>query len=852
MTPPANNLSTAAQIARAASLTRQAVHAGLERTAPAQAGPPAAWRFADLPLDWQLEITRRGVKRGFENGEAFLASLPLVPWSAPLPWDRVPSKEQAKAVKLQKALARALALRGDGATPAGQAEAAGLADFKTQFGYLISARHWRRLLLRTVERDGGEENWQRLEIYLDDRAFATPTPKRDVLRNEYQHRELDEMLSTLENRQNPTVEDRKFLWDAVFHHYEHHTDELTDTPQGNRERRLFRASLVHYLFQAFPERTLCATKPSLKRRFGEKLIQWRAGGRTPGALEDKRHVESGRFRSIRFEEDSTKILERASRLDWDINRAFELLLAEGKLSIFAKDLKALWERAILHDGSISLAYRLLHEEGKFSREFCEFYPYDVRTAKSEVPAAVRDAVAPLVKMSLALRRGPWQAKMEGPYIQGEHLEAPGDWFCADDLCWNGYFRDQRPDGRWRILRGECLLMSDYRTGYPLDFLLIAGHYNGEHVRSLVLRVHDRIGLPRFGFKFENGVWKSRLVVGDNLQGTPVHWRETENGLRSAELKLEVRHARARNPRGKATLEGSLRILQERMRCIPGFIGFNERTDKREREQELIARANNGDMEALRQFPTQAEWAATISKVLERFANDPQNGETLQGKSPAEAWAEEVRNRPLRRLPDEIRYILSTHRKEITVRQEGIILTIRGRRRIYFNEHTGLLIGRRVLAFYNLEMPELLTVSDMDRKNYFTVRAVKLPAMTATREQLAEANRLRKAHMAPARSIFGGIKHEVVSTITRDNEQGEQARDLGRFHNEAMAQAKAQDAERGRKMRKLQVKAARAGVELAGVVRNPDDALEAIDRRAHFLQAMREEEALSGNHSQEKP
>ena len=224
---------------------------------------------------------------------------------------------------------------------------------------------------------------------------------------------------------------------------------------------------------------------------------------------------------------------------------------------------------------------------------------------------------------------------------------------------------------------------------------------------------------------------------------------------------------------------------------------------------------------------------------------------LQRKSPAEAWAEEVHNRPLRKLPNESRYILSTHRKEITIRQEGIILTIRGQRRVYFNEHTGLPIGTRLLAFYNLEMPELLTVSDMDSKNYFTVRAVKLPAMTATREQLAEVNQLRKAHMAPAKAIFGNIKHEVVSTITRDNEQGEQAKELGRFHNEEMAEAKVQDSARGRKMRKLQVKAARAGIELTGAVRNPDDALEAIDRRAHFLQAMREEEEQSETSGQAK-
>ena len=796
MNSPANNLFTATQIARAVGISRQAVSNRL-------AAETAA--FSALPVDWQLQITRRGVTRGFENGEDYLASLPAVPWKAPLPWDRVPSKEQVKAARLQKALARAMVLRGDPSAAPGQAEAAGLEDFKAEFGYAISARHWRRLLARTLERDGGEESWQRLDIYLDDRTFNVATPKRQVLRNEYQHRTLDEMLATLENRQNPTASDRQFIFDAVFHHYEQHAGQLTDSPQGNRERRTFKASLVSYLFKAFPEKTLCSTLASLKRRFDEKLNAWRTNGRTPAALEDKRPLKSGKFRKVQF-------------------RA---------------DLEAIRDRAILHDGSISLAYRLLHEEGKLSREFCEFYPFDARTGKSEVPAAVRDAIAPQVKMCLPLRLGPWQARMRGPYIQRDWSNVkPGDYFSADDVTWNHYFREQLPDGCWRLLRGECLLMEDLRTGNPLDFLLIAGHYNGEHIRSLALKVHDRIGLPRNGFYFERGTWRSKIVRGENGQGTPVHCREAENGLASVGLQLELRNATV--PRAKP-IEGLLRILQERMRCIPGFVGFNERTEEHEREQELIARANSGDTEALKHFLTQVEWGELISKVLERFTHDPQNGEMLQGRSPAEAWAEEVRNHPLRKLPDEARYMLSTHRKEITVRQEGIILTIRGHRRIYFNEHTGQLIGQQVLAFYNLEMPELLTVSDMNRKNFFTVRAVKLPAMSATREQLSEVNELRKAHMAPARSIFSSIKHPVVSTITRDNEQGEQAKELGRFHNQEMARAKASDSERGRKMRKLQVKAAAAGIDLAARVRNPDEALEAIDHRAQFLQALQEEE-----------
>jgi hypothetical protein len=115
-------------------------------------------------------------------------------------------------------------------------------------------------------------------------------------------------------------------------------------------------------------------------------------------------------------------------------------------------------------------------------------------------------------------------------------------------------------------------------------------------------------------------------------------------------------------------------------------------------------------------------------------------------------------------------------------------------------------------------------------------------MSATREQLNEVNRLRNAHMAPAKAIFSSIKHPVVSTITRDNEHGDQMQRLGKFINEEAAQAKAKGTERDRKLRKLQEKAARSGIRInSGAVRNPDDTLEALDRRNHFLKAMQEEE-----------
>jgi len=293
MIPTPNSCFTATQIARAAGLTRQAVHAGLAKVAPAGEGTPAScWGFSDLPIDWQLAIAKRGVMRGFENGEHYLRNLPA-PWKCPLPWGQGTRANQDKAVKLQRVFIRDLEFRASPAVTAAQADAASLEDFKKQFGYPINERTWRRLRQRTLERDAGEENWQRLEIYLDDRALKPRKASQHIIQNEYKHQELDSAITALESRETPTAQDRAFIWDKIFTHYEDLTEKLADAPMANRERRSIKASLLHYLFQAFPAGTLCASSASLKHRFDEKLAQWRAKGRTAAAVMDNRK-NSGR------------------------------------------------------------------------------------------------------------------------------------------------------------------------------------------------------------------------------------------------------------------------------------------------------------------------------------------------------------------------------------------------------------------------------------------------------------------------------------------------------------------------------------------------------------------------------
>ena len=70
-----------------------------------------------------------------------------------------------------------------------------------------------------------------------------------------------------------------------------------------------------------------------------------------------------------------------------------------------------------------------------------------------------------------------------------------------------------------------------------------------------------------------------------------------------------------------------------------------------------------------------EWGARLDATFEEFNADAQNGKMLAGDSPFEAWRAGVENSPLRKLPDNARYLLASHCKRVTVRQHGITLAI---------------------------------------------------------------------------------------------------------------------------------------------------------------------------------
>lgn len=666
--------------------------------------------------------------------------------------------------------------------------------------YEISAKQWNRIFDRTVERDAGAENWPRLELYLDETAFPKARKVENVKR-EFLHRELAGMVDTF--RRSPSLESDEIaiIFDGAFHHYE----SLLAAHSAAPEQRAIKSSLIEYLFTRLP--ALSKSESSLRRVFDMKLAAWRAGGRSPAAITDQRHLNSGNHREQDFAEDLKKIRDKA----WEL------------------------------DGNESLAHRMLRERGELSPEFCGHYAFDIRSNKSYVPRPVRDAVTPLVEAALPLRHSERALQLAGPHIHRVWSDVqPGDWFNADDVTWNHYYRIPVPGG-WDVIRGECLFLTDLRTGYPIDYLLIAGHYNSGHIRRLMLRGHDSVGLPSRGFYLERGVWAARMITGKIKVAGELNWSHTYTGLAGLNPPRIVRQAWL--PRAKP-IEGLFHIIQDRMREIPGFVGFNEREEKREGVQKMIAQARRNDPEALAFFPTMEQWRARIDAVLKEYSREPQNGHMLDGASPAEAWEASRARVPLQILSGTQRHILATHGEERPLTLKGIVIRPPGFKQplCYANEDTGRWLRSgitRVVAFYNFEQPDAITVSDLKRQNFITVNALIQPGMDATNEQRKGSAAMKRGHLAGARIIASEIKHRITHIVERSDAHDEATDELGRHQIKAQKARRAEVTNEDRLAREIRSLETRLGLPAKDLntVRNLNQHLEGLRMKAELADSL---------------
>jgi hypothetical protein len=256
------------------------------------------------------------------------------------------------------------------------------------------------------------------------------------------------------------------------------------------------------------------------------------------------------------------------------------------------------------------------------------------------------------------------------------------------------------------------------------------------------------------------------------------WRDFETGLHEEGIILgsrggAVRHALPGNPRTKI-IERMIRSIQERMRPLPGFVGFNHREYKPEVLDDFLRRVKIGREHPGGMFLSLKEFRDVLDGELMAYASEPQNGRWLPGVSPLEVWTDGIGNyagvadRPLRKLAPFARHLLSTHWRKVNVTEQGICFEADNQQRVFWSDELIPWKHKALPVRWNIEEPELLHCLPPGG-TAFTMKTRELGSWYATSDEKSKTGADRNRWPRHGKAIFDNLPHPLVSQITRDTE-----------------------------------------------------------------------------------
>ncbi len=678
-----------------------------------------AWALEELPAEFREKLAAEAARQGYRSVDAMLLH-GKQPWQPEVPLHQLSEECLENARKLQRALRptidRMAAARLNGTTLNGaEIELKGVEEFRAEFGYSISCRQFRAILKRTMDRDRGFEQFDRLEIYLGDRLKRKRERRLQPSAADAKRFEpIQAVITSFRDPANPTPDERAYLWLQSFEFLE----EQIEAGASGKKAKL---SLIEFLSRNAG--CLAASKDALRVAFHRKQRAWIESGGHASVLID------GRTRREKFQ---------PSKESTDLITA----------------------RAILEcGGRISQTWRKMLRDGELPRELADRYTSNA-SSKSYVPNKIRQIVGPDVKRLKDIHHGPRRHALNSAFVDRdwEGVKA-GDWYQADDLTAPIYFFQTGPDMRPELLRGQVLVMIDLRSTFILHVVLIPEKsYNSRAIRTQITQTCDQHGMPRLGFYFERGIWENaRLIKG--VQGDPLTWGEIVIEVGLSEHKLKFVHARF--PRAKP-VERVLGAIQNLMEGLPGYAGRNESIEKFEALQKSKLAVERGAEDPSQHFMTADQWMDRLVAICEEYNHEPQDGKMLQGLSPDDGWHQfNDPTNPQIRLDASIRYLLAHHKFPVKVTRNGVRLPFGKYGFIYRSEETGAMVGEKRLAWYDPAVPDSIVLTDMQRKNPVVIpRAPSAPAMpgiSGDTTELKEAMRSVAAHQRYAPTRYRTLK-----------------------------------------------------------------------------------------------
>jgi len=251
-----------------------------------------------------------------------------------------------------------------------------------------------------------------------------------------------------------------------------------------------------------------------------------------------------------------------------------------------------------------------------------------------------------------------------------------------------------------------------------------------------------------------------------------------------------------------------------MEGIPGYAGRDERHDCFERFQETKRQVENKNLRPEGHFLSADQWLTTLDELCERYNGESQSGKMTRGLAPADAFGQFQNQRdPQVKFDASCRYLLAHHRRPARVTRNGITLRFGKNAFNYRNEITGGLIGQTVLAWFNPEAPDILCVSDTERRNVFAVeRSQDVPAVDASEELLGNEKSRIAAHQSYAKTYYRTLRSKFAPAFRRNLVDRATGR-LGQAIEEQSEAARTQLDRRNSRLSGVQRKARELGVPL---------------------------------------
>jgi len=671
---------TASQIAAALRVKPQSVREQLRKVLAAGARIVAGnetktFSVARLPPALRARLAAEATHQRCRTIDALLSTT-CVAWQPALSMDQISSDDLQTATKLRAALTPWLIGQHNLSLSAAEIEIRGIEDYCRAFGNRITARYWRKLYMRTLRRDNGAEEWNRLEVYLPDRLKRKDAPAAVVsaaLAADFA--ELESFILACTNPHAPNKTECAGVWTLAVEKFTSLVNAGEPEKSAARRVRQFLSARASFL---------AASRDALWIAWKRKLEVLKNVNGDAKVLRDGRAENGARFALP--ENDRNLLIHRA-------------------VFYYRSDIAPAW-RDLLRKG--------------FSPEVVERYAGRAEK-KSHVPASVMDSVAPEVEILTVMHRGARAFDSIKGHVTRSYAGISSlQCISGDDFTLNTYFFVPDGKGWFDLTRGQVILFIDFRTLRILGWALEPRKsYSSLTIRSLCTHVFGEFGVPEVLY-FERGIWKNATLLKGKTE--PFGFTEISQGLR--EFGITFKHAI--RPRTKV-VERIGGMFQDIAEAEPGYCGRDERRDAPESLRKQMAEVAARKIHPAKYFYSLDQWNQRIGQLVNQYNAEPQQGHILAGLSPEQAFETHMNhNNPPMQFSAGLRYLLAHDKRLARVTLNGVTIQVGKTKFNYRSVEIAHLVGREVLAWFDPENPETIVVTNPDRTNPICVSRSENP------------------------------------------------------------------------------------------------------------------------------